>query len=302
MGIETRRALGSAWVEIDREHCIDCGLCARVCKNEFLIDADAGRVEIRPDAPLGCIACGACVATCPKDAIFVDGRDLSQDDVLPIPPRSDRADYDFLFALLAARRSVREFKAREVPEALVWQILEAAATAPVALPPSEVQVLVLHGRAKVTEFVGEFLRATRFLRWLVAKPTLVLLRPFLGAETVRLLGHFVRPADELIRRKAAAGEDWLLHGAPLAMLFHVSPCADPADPLIAATLAMAAGESLGLGTCLIGSVGPLLRSKALRKRYGIPHDNRMGIVVIFGYPAVRRRHRIRRTFGKVHFG
>jgi ferredoxin/nitroreductase len=302
MSIDTRRALGSAWVEIDRERCIDCGLCARVCKNEFLIDADAGRVEIQPDAPMGCIACGACVATCPKDAIFVDGRDLSQDDVLPIPPRSDRASYDALFALLATRRSVREFKPREIPEAVVWQIVEAAATAPIGIPPSEVQVLVLHGRTKVAEFASEFLRATRFLRWLAAKPTQWLLRPLLGAETFRLFDQFVRPADELIRRKATEGEDWLLYGSPLAMLFHVSPCADPADPLIPATLAMVAGESLGLGTCLIGSVAPLLRSKALRKRYGIPPDNRIGIMVIFGYPAVRRRHRIRRTFGKVHFG
>ena len=48
------------------------------------------------------------------------------------------------------------------------------------------------------------------------------------------------------------GVDWFFYDAPLALYFYASPYADPADPLIPATYAMLAGESLGLGTCMLG--------------------------------------------------
>lgn len=45
---------------------------------------------------------------------------------------------------------------------------------------------------------------------------------------------------------------------PLAMHFYGSPYTDPAHPIIAATSAMIAAETLGLGPCMLGGVHPLV--------------------------------------------
>ena len=92
--------------------------------------------------------------------------------------------------------------------------------------------------------------------------------------------------------------------APLAMYFYGSPYADPADPLIAATYAMLAGESLGLGTCMLGGVHPLIQygksAKKFREKYGIKYPSREGLIVIFGYSKVHYQKTIKRTFANVN--
>lgn len=70
--------------EVDREKCIGCGLCAKVCpKNlirittpEFTIypacmNQDKG-AETRKECQVGCIACGICVKNCPADAMKIE--------------------------------------------------------------------------------------------------------------------------------------------------------------------------------------------------------------------------------------
>jgi len=64
---------------------------------------------------------------------------------------------------------------------------------------------------------------------------------------------------------------------------------------------MLAAESLGLGTCMIGSVHPFLShgATALKKEYNINPKNRNGIFLIIGYPKVKYHKGIKRTFAKV---
>ena len=49
------------------------------------------------------------------------------------------------------------------------------------------------------------------------------------------------------------------YDAPLAMYFYGSPYCDPADPIIAATYAMIAAETLGLGSCMLGAIHPFIQ-------------------------------------------
>lgn len=96
------------------------------------------------------------------------------------------------------------------------------------------------------------------------------------------------------------GRDELLYGAPCAMLFHHSPYADPADSTIAATYAMLAAHSLGLGSCMIGMVSPMMqRDKQLMDKYQIPKGNKLGIVLIMGYPQFPYQHTIRRKLASI---
>lgn len=72
-------------------------------------------------------------------------------------------------------------------------------------------------------------------------------------------------------------------------------------PYIADTYAMLGAESLGLGSCMIGSINPFLRygGKSLKKKYGINTRVREGVFIIFGYPRYRYHKAIRRSFESV---
>ena len=73
-----------------------------------------------------------------------------------------------------------------------------------------------------------------------------------------------------------------------------------ADPIVAATYAMIAAESLGLGTCMLGAIHPLIqngkKAKKFREDHKIMYPSREGLFVIFGYPAVKYSKGIKRTF------
>jgi len=124
-----------------------------------------------------------------------------------------------------------------------------------------------------------------------------------GKETYELMKSFVLPLIKFFPETKAKGENYLLYDAPLAMYFMASPYSDPADPYIPATYAMLAAESLGLGSCMIGSIHPLIQygAKDLKKKWNIPEKSPSGIFVVFGYPKYKYKSGIRRSFAQVKF-
>jgi len=301
MALKTGRADAVAQITIDYERCIECGLCVAVCKGAPLFLDDTGKVGIDQSLLFGCVGCGQCVAVCPEDCIAVEGRDLFPSDIIEMPPRASRAAYDELKALMIGRRSVRNFKDKEVEDTVIQRIIDAASTAPMGLPPSDVEVLVLQGREKVSQFAQDMVDLMQSQRWIFSPVMRFLMRPFIGKEACESFENFIVPAIDAFVRKRNEGEDWLLYNAPVALYFHTSPYADPFDPVIGATYAMLAAEALGLGACMIGTPAQFMKySKKLKRKYGIPLKNQQGITVILGYPAVQYRRAIQRRFADIH--
>ncbi|MBN1874953.1 MAG: nitroreductase family protein [Anaerolineae bacterium] len=301
MSIKTARAEGVAEVLIDYEACIACGLCARVCKGAPLY-MENGKVQIDQSCYFGCIACGQCVAVCPQHCITVTGRDFTLDDVLQMPTREERATYAQLQSLMLGRRSVRDFKDKPVVREYIDQIVSAAATAPMGLPPSDVQILIFDGKDKVAALSNDLLDWMQSIQWIVSPVMRAIMRPFVGKETGEVFDTFLAPALDAFLKKRAENIDWLTYSAPLAMYFYTSAYADPVDPLIVATYAMLAAESLGLGSCMLGTPAYCFKySKKLRRKYGMPNVSQQGILVIFGHPAVTYRRALRRRLGGVQF-
>jgi ferredoxin len=60
---------GVATLQLDRETCIGCGLCAEVCPHRVFVVEGKKAVVVDRDA---CMECGACALNCPVKALAVD--------------------------------------------------------------------------------------------------------------------------------------------------------------------------------------------------------------------------------------
>ena len=301
MSITTRRVSGYAQVTIDEVRCNACGLCVAVCKGAPLSMVD-GRVQVDQSEYFGCIACGQCMAVCPQDCISVEGRDLSPEDMMWLASTGEIATYPSLTALLTHRRSVRNYQDKTVPRETIHKIIDAVSTAPMGIPPSDVEVLVLENKDSVQRFTADMIAYFRKIHWLFSPLVLGMLRPFMSRETSEMYRGFLAVAIKAILEKDAQGEDWLTYNAPCALYFYASQFSDPADPVIAATYAMLAAHSLGLGSCMLGTIPYCFKfNRKLRKKYHIPDKSQQGLMLILGYPAVAYQRGIKRRLGAVRY-
>lgn len=302
MSLKTGRFYECAVVEVDQDQCTLCGLCVKVCKGAPLYIEDK-IVKVDNNRVFGCIACGQCMAICPRKAIQVTGRDMTPDDAIELPTMGECANYESLISLMLSRRSVRNYKKKRIEKELIEKILEAAATSPNGLGSTDVEVLVLDGNEKVEEFTLDIINVLKKNTWLFSPVMLKCYRPFIGKEMYDSLESFASTAISTFIGKYDRDENWLTYSAPLALFFHTSPYGDPADPYIPATYAMLTAQSLGLGSCLLGTPNLLLNifGRKIKDKYGIPRKNKNGIMLVIGYPEIKYHFALKRRFSKVTY-
>lgn len=304
MAIPTSRTKEKGDIAINGEICTGCGKCVDVCKDFSLILHD-NKAAISDHAIFGCIGCGHCMAICPTGAIEVTGRTISPNDLFTLPPLEESCRFTQLMNLFSRRRSVREFLDKPVKPAIIDTILKAAVTSPMGLPPSDVNVLIFDSLEKNRRFASDYCKYLKKMRWFVAPWFQTIMRPFWGKSNAEMFRDFIKPLFDTYIGNMDKGVNVVSYDAPLAMYFYGSPYTDPADPVIAATTAMYAAEALGLGTCMLGGIHPLIQNgreaKKFRKEHGIRYKSREGLFVIFGYPAVEYTKGIRRTFASTTF-
>lgn len=304
MSIPTSRTNEKGHIEVNQTLCKKCGTCIKICPDQSLVMSEDGGVKVNDHPFFGCFACGHCEAACPTGAIKVTGRCLSQTDFISLPTPESRSTFESLYNLMLSRRSVRHFLDKPIDDTMVQKLIDAAKTAPMGFPPSDVGVLVLQGKESVSGFAKDFIAHLKNVRWLFSKGFYHGIKFFMSRETRAVWKEMVIPLCRFLIERHEQGEDWLFYNAPLALYFYGSPYADPSDATIAATYAMLAGESLGLGSCMIGSVSPMIKSgaKELKKKYDLPKRIPSGLAVIFGYPKMKFQKAIKRSFaGEANF-
>ena len=299
MSIPTSRTKEPGKIIIDTDKCIGCGLCVKVCK-DFSLEIIDNKVRQKSESCFGCIACGHCMAICPNGAIEISGRTLSKEDLFDLPEKEFASDYSSLLTLCQRRRSIREFKDKEVEKDLIEKILFAARTSPMGLPPSDVNILIFDTREKTNQFAKDLCDYLKSIKWFFSDFSLSLMRPFISKANYEMFKDFVQPVFSIYQDSMDRGENVITYDAPVAIYFYGSPYTDPADPIVAATYAMLAAESLGLGTCMLGAIHPLIqnggKATKFREEHGIKYKSREGLFLILGYPDVEYNKGIKRTF------
>ncbi len=302
MAIPNSRTKENSIISIDYDICNVCGKCVEVCKDNSLI-IENNKLRQSDNPIFGCIGCGHCMAICPEAAISISGRFISKDDLIML--NVNELNYNHLQIFLDRRRSIREYVDKYVENEKIHAILKAAQTAPMGIPPSDVNVIVFDTKEKVRAFSTDFVEYLRSQKWMSSDIFLRFLKPFIGDKNFQMFKNFVKPLINAYSNSLENNIDAVTYDAPLAFYFYGTEYCDPADPIIAATYAMLAAESLGLGTCLIGAVHPFLQNgksaQKFRDKWGIRSKSKEGLILIAGYSAIEYKKGIKRTFANIDF-
>ncbi len=113
-------------VIINKETCIGCGLCVKDCSNGAIILEDKkAKVNLKL-----CNECSHCVAVCPQASVSMS--DYDENEIIKYDKgRLNIAPDDFLY-LLKFRRSVRQFKNKDIESDKLAGIIEAGRYSPTA--------------------------------------------------------------------------------------------------------------------------------------------------------------------------
>ena len=276
---------------IDRERCIGCGECVRVCPSQTLEMQD-GKAAVTGARSLGC---GHCAAVCPVEAVRVEALDPQSFSFHTFACRGDWLPYGAfdtgeLVRLMASRRSCRSYDQRGLDRALLEDLVRIGTTAPSGTNNQAWTFTVLPTRAAVMDLgnaVGAFFKR---LNRIAEKPWLRYGLRLIGRpELANYYRDYYRSVAQGLNDWEERGRDRLFHGAPAAIAVGSAAGGScPAEDALLATQNILLGaHALGLGTCLIGfAVSAMQKDARIKDLLKIPRKENVYAVIAVGHPAV----------------
>jgi len=249
-------------VGINHEKCVICKKCITDCVRG-LFKEKSGKVIRLSDKMNTCNFCGKCVAICKEKAILWEGN--WEDDVESYPGvenYEENVSYENLMKLLKAKRSVRQYKPKKIPQELLKKVFEAMRYASSA----------------------DNRRAWNFS--VVSDPSII---KTLSQETIKKVYRYIGfpSAEAALKYFNSIDADPIFHKAPAVIFLTTSRNGSmpPTDAGIVLTYGQLAAHTLGLATCWIGLAHGLGMNKEMMKVIGL--KGQIHGVLTIGYPAVK---------------
>ena len=237
-------------VMIDKDKCVGCSVCAKVCVAHNIAINNKKAGTILDD----CIKCGQCTAVCPKEAISISGYDEKQ-----IDKKEDvRLNPDDVLDVIRFRRSVRQFKQKEVPREVIEQILEAGRLTHTAKNLQDVSFVVLdQEKDRIEQMAVSLFRKI--------KPFADLFSPV--AKNNKIDDHF------------------FFFNAPIAIVILAK---DKTNGILAAQNMEFAAEAHGLGVLFSGYFTMAANhSHKIKNAIKVPKGKSIAMTLVIGYPDVK---------------
>jgi nitroreductase len=168
-----------------------------------------------------------------------------------------------IFEAILSRRSVRQYKSRQVSQETIRILLEAAVRAPSAMHQEPWGFLVVQDK-KVLQKLSD-LSKPLFIKDATQKCI---------EQASRILNQFKQSDFNVFHN---AGTLILICGKSAAPFYE-------ADCWLAAENMMLAATAMGLGTCIIGSAIPALSLLEVKSELNIPENFTVVTAITLGYP------------------
>ena len=241
---------------IDYEKCDNCQICYNACTRYFRRDKELNKMVFEDPNNL-CNSCGRCIARCKSDAIMYEniGELLTFEEV---QDPSTLISYESVHKFMSAKRSIRGFKKKKVPKAILEKVLETMKYAPTGGNIRTLHCTIISDNDKIK------------------KLSEVVIDAIIASNIPGYSENFIKAREQ--------GIDTIFYNAPHVMIIHSRNPGDSMNSTIALTYGMLCAQSLGLGSCWIGLAhGVLSSSKELREKFVGKNWHVLGVVIL-GYP------------------
>ena len=238
---------------INIDKCSNCQACIKECTTgNYIMDEESGQTRFLGSK---CILCGHCIAVCPENAIDYDG---FKDFAIDFEDSSDSVTPEAMFKLILSKRSVRQYKKKEVPIETLEKVIESIRYAPAAINLRIMKCILISGEQKMGEFIDSLIDEI-----------------YTGEERNNL------------KKSRENGVDPFFHNAPHLIILHSNSMFGEIDATIAITYAMLYAETLGLGSCWIGGIQKYLAASKEKTKKILGVSTKISAIMTLGFPAVK---------------
>ena len=298
----TQEGLKNMTIKIDHNKCLECGLCVEVCPNKILIKTDSA-INYRNDRINLCFSCGQCMAICPSEAILVNNLSYDED----FYRLETKAEYENEFYNLeSTRRSIRNFKDKLISKEVLQKVVDAIALAPPGFPPIKAEITLINNpevmRSSLPHMISFYESLLKNFKNPIAR---IAIRKKIGKQKyISIKNHLIPLLVSRLPELKSGSENTITRDAPAMILFHANENEGDLteDIFVAATYAMLAAHSLGLGSTIMSIIPPAIDMNVeLRKLFKIPECNKVISSIILGYPKYKYKRGIKRTIRNVEW-
>ncbi|MEI6054417.1 MAG: nitroreductase family protein [Lentisphaerota bacterium] len=269
--------------KVDSTKCIRCSQCVNDCP-AHIIDMDEGVPFIKEGKEEECVKCQHCLAICPKGAVSILGKSPENS----IKTSNNFPNFSEMEVLTKGRRSVRKYKNENVDKELLSKLLSTALHAPTGVNSMAANFFVVDDKDVMNSIRLEVYKG---IAQCVKNNSLPIdmnyYKDFLETWETYGIDNIFRQAPHMLIAAADANQAHTPHE----------------DCIIALSYFELLAASAGLGTVWCGLAVRAISTVLLdiKKRLGIPDNNSIEYVMMFGKPAVKYFRTIQKeTESKIH--